>query len=414
MRQAHGRAYQPVRMDLRDRYAEVRNRSTALIDGLTAEDCQVQSMTEASPLKWHLAHTTWFFETFVLSNLPAYAPFDPAFGYLFNSYYNSVGPMHPRAQRGLLAQPTLARVLEYRRYVDEAMLRGWRGLDATGVLDRVVLGLQHEEQHQELMLTDLMHAWSCNPLMPAYAEGAPLASRASGAEWLRIESGLRLVGAEGDAFAFDNEMPRHRVWLDAFEIASRPVTHQEYRAFIDDGGYRNPMLWLSDGWDLLRKERWERPSYWLEDLEHSFGLHGLQPIDPHAPVSHLSYYEADAFARWADRRLPTESEWEVAMDVMRAPIGGRASAVLSPVLDGERLGVGEVWEWTSSAYAAYPGFRPQAGAIGEYNGKFMCNQFVLRGGSCVTPPGHARATYRNFFPPAARWQFSGLRLARDI
>ncbi len=395
-----------------DRYQSVRSRSLQLVEGLTAEDCQVQSMPDVSPAKWHLAHTSWFFETFVLAECGVgYAPFDAQFAYLFNSYYNSLGPMHPRPQRGLLTRPSLQRVMDYRQHVDAAMAQHWRAIVAAGLGERIELGLQHEQQHQELMLTDILHVLGCNPLAPAYDPASPPASMAQPSRWQRFGAGVRWVGHSGEGFAFDNERPRHRVWTEAFEVATRPVTNAEYRAFMDDGGYRNPLLWLSDGWAQRQAGDWQRPLYWDAPGEQAFGLYGLRPLDPHAPVSHLSYYEADAYARWAGARLPTEAEWETALTELGLPTPALPRA-RCPVLRAG-LGAGEVWEWTCSAYAAYPGFRASAGAVGEYNGKFMCNQFVLRGGSCATPPGHARLTYRNFFPPAARWQFSGLRLARD-
>ncbi|MFA5941190.1 MAG: ergothioneine biosynthesis protein EgtB [Sinimarinibacterium sp.] len=394
------------------RYTTVRNRSTQLIDGLSAEDCQVQSMPDVSPAKWHLAHTTWFFETFVLaeSGAPHHA-FDPLFGQLFNSYYNSVGRMHPRAQRGLLSRPALETVLKYRRHVDQEMRAALPALFAAGLAPRIELGLQHEEQHQELMLTDIQHVLSCNPLLPAYRSEEPPVSVPVVPTWMHCEAGMRRIGHQGDGFAFDNETPPCRVWLNAFELASRPVTNGEYRSFIQDGGYRDPLLWLADGWTQRQADDGDRPLYWQADLDHAFGLHGLQPLDPDAPVCHLSYYEADAYARWVGMRLPTEAEWE-SMMIERGIAWNTGEGATCPRIGGAPA-IGQVWEWTSSAYAPYPGFRAAPGAIGEYNGKFMCNQFVLRGGSCATPPGHARPSYRNFFPPAARWQFSGLRLARD-
>jgi ergothioneine biosynthesis protein EgtB len=399
MQHVRSGAGQAVSSAMLARYGAVRGRSLRLIDGLSAEDCQIQSMADASPLKWHLAHTTWFFETFVLMALePDRARFDPHFAQLFNSYYNSVGPMHARPQRGLLTRPSLDTVLAYRAHVDAEVERLCAAAEPARCADLLELGLQHEQQHQELMLADLLHAFSCNPLQPACRDGAPPPVEAQPLQWWRVEAGLRMLGQAGDGFAFDNEQPRHRVWLDAFELASRPVTNAEYRAFIEAGGYRDPLLWLSDGWAQVQAQNWQRPLYWAPALSHAFGLHGLQPLAPQAPVCHLSYFEADAYARWAGASLPTEAQWEVAM-------GERGWPALPMA--------GQVWEWTSSAYAAYPGFRPAAGAVGEYNGKFMCGQYVLRGGSCATPPDHARLTYRNFFPPSARWQFSGLRLARE-
>ncbi len=396
------------------RYGEVRQRSVALIDGLSAEDCQVQSMPDVSPAKWHLAHTSWFFETFVLSVCDsAYPAFDPHFAGLFNSYYNSVGRMHPRPQRGLLTRPSLQRVLAYRAHVDAWMQRLAGAAVAASLSERIELGLQHEQQHQELMLTDLKHVLGCNPMQPAYADRAPPMSAQQPQAWLTLEPGLRLVGHEGHGFSFDNEGPQHRVWLNAAQLALRPVTNGEYLEFIRDGGYQQALLWLSEGWATIQAQEWTRPLYWHASLDSTFSLYGEQALDLHAPVSHLSYFEADAFARWAGARLPTEFEWEAAF----APVWSDAYApgdTLTPVLSAaDGLRCGAVWEWTSSAYAAYPGFRTAEGAIGEYNGKFMCNQFVLRGGSCATPEGHVRATYRNFFPASAQWQFTGLRLARD-
>lgn len=394
------------------RYTTVRNRSTQLIHGLSAEDCQIQSMPDVSPAKWHLAHTSWFFETFVLAeSSAAHQPFDAHFAQLFNSYYHSVGRMHPRPQRGLLSRPSLGTVLEYRGHVDRAMHAAWPAIVAAGLAPRVELGLQHEEQHQELMLTDIQHVLSCNPLLPAYRADQPLLSAPTDLMWMRCEAGMRRIGHDGDGFAFDNETPPCRVWLNAFELASRPVTNGEYRSFIQDGGYRDPLLWLADGWTQRQAEAWERPLYWQADLQQAFGLRGAQPIDADAPACHLSYYEADAYARWAGLRLPTEAEWETAA-IERGFAWADGGGGTYPRI-GAAPAIGQVWEWTSSAYAPYPGFRAAPGAIGEYNGKFMCNQLVLRGGSCATPPGHARPSYRNFFPPAARWQFSGLRLARD-
>ncbi|TJY63222.1 ergothioneine biosynthesis protein EgtB [Sinimarinibacterium sp. CAU 1509] len=396
------------------RYGEVRQRSVALIDGLSAEDCQVQSMPDVSPAKWHLAHTSWFFETFVLSVCDsAYPAFDPHFAELFNSYYNSVGRMHPRPQRGLLTRPSLQTVLAYRAHVDAWMQRLAGTVLATGLAERIELGLQHEQQHQELMLTDIKHVLGCNPMRPAYADRPPPQSARQAQAWMNLEPGLRLMGHHGDGFSFDNEGPQHRVWLNAAQLALRPVTNGEYLEFIRDGGYRQALLWLSEGWSAIQAQQWTRPLYWQASLESEFGLYGEQSLDLHAPVNHLSYFEADAFARWAGARLPTEFEWEAAFAPAWTEAYVRGDA-LTPTMSGASgLSCGAVWEWTSSAYAAYPGFRTAEGAIGEYNGKFMCNQFVLRGGSCATPEGHVRATYRNFFPASAQWQFTGLRLARD-
>ena len=407
---------------LAQRYQDVRARSLALAAPLSAEDCVVQSMPDASPVKWHLAHTTWFFETFVLEQHQRdYVPFDAAFKVLFNSYYNAIGDRHPRPQRGLLSRPSLESVLAYREHVDAAMLALLaRSAEADALIE---LGLQHEQQHQELIVTDVKHMLSCNPTHPAYLPAWPLTPVASrDPQWVAHPGGIVEAGARGDAFAFDNELPRHPTLLQPFAVSSHPVSHGEFAAFIDDGGYRRPELWLSLGWDTVVAQRWEAPLYWQrrDDSWWTYTLRGMAPIDPDAPVTHVSYFEADAFARWAGARLPTEFEWEaIAAD---RPIEGNfvESGALHPLAprDRARPGIpsqlyGDVWEWTQSSYAPYPGFRTPEGAIGEYNGKFMCNQYVLRGGSCATPRSHVRASYRNFFPPEARWQFSGLRLARD-
>jgi ergothioneine biosynthesis protein EgtB len=406
-------------------YLAVRRATRAFAEPLSAEDCAIQSMPDASPVKWHLAHTTWFFEAFVLaSHRPGYRVFDPSYGYLFNSYYNAVGARHPRPQRGMLSRPGLQEVLAYRRHVDEAMLElvGAGSLQAE-VESLIELGLHHEQQHQELILTDVKHLLSRNPLKPAYQKQWPLTPiQARRRGWIAFDEGVVEIGHEGGGFCFDNETPRHRVWLDAFCIATHPVTHGDFIEFIDDGGYRRPELWLSAGWDAVSAQGWQAPQYWehREGRWHSFTLHGVAPIDPLAPVCHVSFYEAEAFARWANERLPTEAEWEVA--ARGASLAGNflESGALHPLAlreapaDGTPAQVfGDVWEWTRSDYGPYPGFRAPAGAVGEYNGKFMSGQYVLRGGSCATPESHIRATYRNFFPPDARWQFSGLRLARD-
>ena len=408
-------------------YTAVRSRSEALAGPLSAEDCTVQSMPDASPVKWHLAHTTWFFETFVLEpHTRGHKAFDPAFRVLFNSYYNAVGDKHPRPERGMLTRPSLAEVLAYREHVDRRMqdlLRSRAGA-APRINELVTLGLNHEEQHQELILTDLKHLLSRNPLAPAYSSRWPLTPvRARAMRWIAVAGGIHEVGHAGAGFSFDNEGPRHRVLLTDFELASHPVTYGEFAAFIDDGGYRRPELWLSMGWDAVRSQGWEAPLYWTQrdGRWYNFTLHGMVAIEPSTPVCHLSYFEADAYARWAGARLPTEFEWEAASaDV---PIEGNfiESGALHPLAprtepaaNGLEHLYGDVWEWTQSSYAPYPGYRPAAGAIGEYNAKFMCNQYVLRGGSCATPRRHVRASYRNFFPPDARWQFSGMRLARDV
>ena len=379
-------------------------------------------MPDASPVKWHLGHTTWFFETFVLApHVAGYRAFDPAYRVLFNSYYNAIGDRHPRPERGMLSRPGLDEVLAYRRHVDDAML-AWVPSDEASAL--IELGLQHEQQHQELILTDLKHLLSRNPLKPAYQKQWPLtAIRAREPRWIPFVGGLCEIGHEGAGFAFDNEMPRHRVWLEPFEIASHPVTHGDFIRFIDDGGYRRPELWLAAGWDKACVQGWRAPQYWegRDGGWRTFTLHGEVPVDPNTPICHVSYYEADAFARWAGARLPSETEWELAS--ARAPRSGNfvESGALHPLALREAppanmlaQAFGDVWEWTRSDYAPYPRFAPAPGAVGEYNGKFMSGQYVLRGGSCVTPESHVRSTYRNFFPPEARWQFSGLRLARDL
>jgi len=382
---------------LAERYAAVRARTDALAAPLSPEDAQAQSMPDASPAKWHLAHTAWFFETFLLKpHLPGYASPDPAYAVLFNSYYDGVGDKHPRAERGLVTRPGLDSVRAYRAHVDRHMGELLAAADAPE--DLVVLGLHHEEQHQELILSDVQHLLSRNPLDPVYSADAPAPSVAGGAAgWVDFPAGLRLIGHEGDGFAFDNEGPRHRHWLDGFALADRLVTNGEYLRFVEDGGYDRPGHWLSDGWGAVRARGWRAPLYWRRDGDawSAFTLRGRVPLDREAPVLHLSYYEADAYARWAGHRLPTEAEWEAA--------AGHPG--LRQLYDAG-------WQWTASPYIPYPGFRAAEGAVGEYNGKFMVNQQVLRGGAYATAPGHSRATYRNFFPPDARWMFGGLRLAR--
>ncbi|WP_340314406.1 ergothioneine biosynthesis protein EgtB [Rhizorhabdus argentea] len=381
------------------RYRAVRAATEALTAPLSAEDCQVQSMPDASPTKWHLAHTSWFFETFLLAPLlPGYQCRDPAYALLFNSYYVGVGERFPRPQRGMLSRPSLKEVHDYRRHVDAAMIQLMARVPATSWCDLVELGLNHEQQHQELILMDIQHALSLNPLQPAYRPAQPPVGGNAPAEWLSMPGGLYEIGHDGHGFAFDNEAPRHRVWLEPFEIADRLVTAGDYLRFIDDGGYRRPELWLSDGWATVEAEGWTAPLYWQEEdgAWTRFSLEGRQPIAPAAPLLHISYYEADAFARWSGCRLPTEAEWE-------------AAAVQSRLRDIDD----HAWQWTASPYVAYPGFTAAEGAVGEYNGKFMVNQFALRGGSLATPPGHARPSYRNFFPPSARWVFAGIRLARN-
>lgn len=401
--------------DLAARYRAVRDATERLAEPLGPEDQTVQSMPDASPTKWHRAHTTWFFETFLLARFaPGYRPFDPAFAYLFNSYYEQVGPRHPRPDRGLLTRPTVAEVGRYRDHVDAAMADLLSRLPAEAAA-LVELGLHHEQQHQELLLTDIKDALARNPIDPVYAaQPAPPRADPPPIDWIDVEGGIVAIGHGGRGFAFDNEGPRHRALVPDFRIASRPVTVAEYLAFVEDGGYRDPRHWMSEGWAILRARGWEAPAHWRRDgLSWScFTLHGRRPLSPAEPVCHVSWYEAAAYAAWAGRRLPTEFEWEAA-----AIAAGHADLAADRVRPHPRaVGQGfvqDVWEWTASAYLPYPGFRPAAGAVGEYNGKFMMNQMVLRGRSCATPPGHERPTYRNFFPPDARWQFSGFRLAED-
>jgi ergothioneine biosynthesis protein EgtB len=408
------------------RYAAARAASLRLAEPLSAEDQQIQSMPDVSPTKWHLAHVSWFFETFLLvPALPGYRPFHELYGFLFNSYYEAAGPRWSRPERGLLSRPSLDDVLAYRRHVDEAMDR----LIATAAADRwsdlaalIDLGLNHEQQHQELILMDIKHVLSLNPLSPAYLAAPPSPSAPPPPlAWPLFEGGLVEIGHDGQktgngGFAFDNEGPRHRVWLEPFVLASRLSTCGEYLAFIQDGGYLRPEFWLSEGWAAVQREGWRAPLYWreLDDGFHLFTLHGQRPLDPHEPVAHLSFYEADAFARWSDRRLPTEAEWETAAAKSVSSVSPPAfhPRPAAPISGLQQMS-GELWQWTASPYGPYPRYRPAKGAIGEYNGKFMSGQMVLRGGCVATPEGHARPTYRNFFPPPARWAFSGVRLAND-
>ncbi|MDD3837419.1 MAG: ergothioneine biosynthesis protein EgtB [Phenylobacterium sp.] len=402
-----------------DRYRQVRARTLEIVAPLGPEDQVAQSMPDASPTKWHLAHTTWFFETFILQPLTGgWRPFDAAYGYLFNSYYETVGERQPRPLRGLLTRPSLEEVLAYRAFVDQRM-ETLLEQETPALLE---LGLAHEEQHQELILMDVLHLFAQSPLSPAYLEApAPAPSEPAGeAGWVEFEGGLVEIGHDGRGFAFDNEGPRHKAWLEPFRLADRLVTNGEWLAFMADGGYRRAEFWLSEGWARVQAEGWAAPLYWREgdDGWLEMTLHGLRPVDPARPVHHVSYYEAEAFAAWAGRRLPTEAEWEHAAQA--APLAGRfldpkdlAPAAATRGERGLRQMYGELWQWTRSAYAAYPGFRPAAGAVGEYNGKFMVGQMVLRGGACITPAGHVRASYRNFFYPHQRWMFAGLRLADD-
>jgi ergothioneine biosynthesis protein EgtB len=422
-------------------YRRVRAQTLALISGLTPEDCTVQSMTEASPIKWHLAHVTWFFETLVLEPwLPVldkpFEPFRAEFRVLFNSYYNGIGPFHARPQRGVLSRPSLHEVCEYRAAIDEQMLQLMAALARSPVpadlLALIELGVNHEQQHQELILADIKHHFSCNPLHPVFRQRPPAAPAAPPGpmRFAAFPGGRAEIGHRGLAFAFDNETPQHRVWLEPYEIACRLVSNAEYLDFVEDGGYQRADLWLSDGWDLVQRERWSAPLYWRDDRT-VFTLAGLEALDLREPVCHVSYFEADAYARWAGARLPSESEWECAARLTQgadgsATSGAREGNFLETGLFRPRAEAsgrhapnavaqlfGDAWEWTQSAYLPYPGFKPARGATGEYNGKFMINQMVLRGGSCATPADHVRPSYRNFFHPYARWQFSGIRLARS-
>jgi ergothioneine biosynthesis protein EgtB len=393
----------------------VRAQTERLAEPLSAEDCALQSMPEASPTKWHLGHTSWFFETFVLERaLPSFSPYRVEFRVLFNSYYVGVGPRHPRHERGLLSRPSLDEVRAFRRSVDERMEELFQRHPAAAqqMADLVELGIHHEQQHQELILTDLKHLLSRNPLLPAYRrKAAPSQDRQPlQAAWRRFPEGIRQIGHKGRGFSFDNEQPQHRQYLAAFEISDRLVTNGEFRQFVEDGGYARAELWLSEGWDACVAQQWSGPLYWRDG--ELFTLGGMAPLDAAEPIAHLSYYEADAYARWAGARLPTEAEWETAACDEATSGNFLESGRLHP-MPGIGQYFGDTWEWTSSAYAPYPGFRPAEGAVGEYNGKFMVNQQVLRGGSCVTPAAHIRASYRNFFPASARWQFTGIRLARD-
>ena len=407
-------------------FQKVRRQTKTLCEPLEIEDYVVQAMPEASPPKWHLAHTTWFFETFVLGPFHRnYQVFHPSYPHLFNSYYEQVGQRHPRHQRGLLSRPTVEEIYRYRDHVDLAMMQLLERETGKDVLERAVLGIHHEQQHQELILTDLKCMLGKNPLLPTYrATGIPIDSTLQALEFLSFRGGLVSIGADQQwlDFHFDNESPRHQVLLPDFALANRLVTNSEYLDFVRDGGYKNPVLWLSDGWAECQSLSWTAPEHWFEDFGtwKEFTLHGPRDLDPTAPVTHVSFYEADAYARWHGARLPTEFEWEYAAEVSSSypSLVGIGKSVLHPQSCEEKGPLhqlfGQCWQWTASAYTPYPGFRPVNGALGEYNGKFMANQIVLRGSSCVTPPGHARLTYRNFFYPRDRWQFSGIRLAKDL
>ena len=410
---------------LADRYGRIRRFSELLCETLTPEDCAIQSMPDVSPTRWHLAHTTWFFERFVLQeHAPGYEPFDESYYYLFNSYYQALGPMHKRSNRGLLSRPTVEEVYAYRRALDDRLTAFLEQADEATlgrVAPLVTIGLNHEQQHQELMLTDLLVNLSHNPLLPVYRE---LPQREPGetppARWVEIDGGVHAIGTDGPDFHYDNEGPHHEVLLRPFALSGRLVTNGELLQFVEAGGYAQPAHWLDLGYARVKAEGWEHPLYWFRDDDgwKEYGLGGGVPLDPSAPACHISYFEADAFARWAGHRLPTEAEWEVA--AASQPIQGnlldaaRFRTEPAEDRDGFQQLFGDVWEWTSSAYAAYPGYRPPPGAVGEYNGKFMCNQYVLRGGSIATWQDHLRVTYRNFFPPESRWQFAGIRLAKDL
>jgi ergothioneine biosynthesis protein EgtB len=417
-------------IDLATSFHAIRQATERLCAPLVAEDYVIQSMPEASPVKWHLAHSAWFFETFVLLPHQAnYQAFHPQFAFLFNSYYDAVGPRWSRPQRGLLSRPTVGEVYDYRAYVDEHMRTFLASLVAGHPVGAIVLlGLNHEQQHQELILTDLKHAWAASPLHPIYRDMLPATGAAPVNTWLSFPEGLAWIGHDGDGFAFDNESPRHRVFLHGFQLASRLVSNVDYVMFLNDRGYERPEWWLADGWAARQAHGWTAPLYWQssEGAWSIVTLAGVQPLQAEEPVCHLSFYEADAYARWAGARLPTEAEWETAA-AGAIPGGSRpqghfleggrfhpAAAPVSTDCGPLFQMFGDVWQWTASPYIGYPGYQPPTGALGEYNGKFMCNQFVLRGASCATPRSHARRTYRNFFPPEARWQFTGLRLARDL
>jgi ergothioneine biosynthesis protein EgtB len=408
---------------LAERYCAVRAATLELARPLTIEDQVVQACDEASPTKWHLGHTTWFFEKFVLAAWrKGHGAVDERYDLIFNSYYETVGPQHPRTARGALSRPTVAQIHDYRSRIDDAMLELMTSSDDPALSALIELGLNHEEQHQELLLTDAKQVLFASSLGPCYSAAAvpPLGKQAVALEFRWQSGGFVDIGADAAGFAFDNERPRHREWQRAYALASRPVTNGEYLDFIRDGGYATPELWLADGWATVRRRGWNRPLCWAEDLEREYTLGGWRALDPHAPVCHVSFYEAAAFAAWAGARLPTETEWESAA-ASSLPVAGnlRATGWLHPAAaradDGQSLLQlwGDVWEWCASPYRPYPKFQPLEGSLGEYNGKFMCNQMVVRGGSCVTPPGHVRPSYRNFFYPHDRWQFLGLRLARD-
>ena len=410
------------RHSLLRRFRTARAATDALIGPLQPEDTVVQSMPDVSPTKWHAAHTTWFFETFVLERFePSFQPHHESFRVLFNSYYNGVGEQYSRADRGLLSRPTLDETKEYRSAITRrvlSLLEACPDSDLSEISSLIEVGIHHEQQHQELLLTDILHVFSVNPLEPTYREGVEIQSSTHESDWLGFSGGMLDVGHPGDGFSFDNECPRHAAWIRPFELRTHPVTCGEWAAFIDDDGYRRPELWHSAGWAAVTENDWRAPLYWRQEPDGwtTFTLHGRREIDPAAPVTHVSWFEASAFAAWANARLPSEQEWETASARTKSRGNFVESGWLEPALQAEaKLAgmLGSVWEWTSSSYDPYPGYCAAPGALGEYNGKFMCGQYVLRGGSCLTPESHIRPSYRNFFPPEARWQFSGLRLARS-
>lgn len=425
---------QQVRESLPQRYLRIRQYSEQICAPLALEDYGIQTMPEVSPPKWHLAHTSWFFETLLLKPfVQNYQPFNPRFAHLFNSYYDTIGSYHPRAERGLLSRPTVDEIYAYRTYVDEKIADLWGESDhpqREEITMRIELGLNHEQQHQELMLTDIKHIFAYNPLQPVYCDLPTPTGQAGQMRWLDFTGGIKEIGHKGASFAFDNEGPRHQVYLADFRLASRLVTNGEYIEFIEAGGYQQSHYWFSDAWKIIRQQNWRAPLYWqlLDDEWWHMTLGGLRKVDAEAPVCHISYYEASAYAQWAGKRLPTEAEWEIAASDLEIEGNFRANNLLhpSPTCGSHPVSVeekhqqsllqiyGDVWEWTQSPYVAYPGYKPAAGPLGEYNGKFMSSQMVLRGGSCVTPKDHIRPEYRNFFYPHERWQFSGLRLAEDI
>ncbi len=418
-----------LRTALTEQFQAVRQFSRTICETLVAEDQVIQTMPEASPTKWHLAHTSWFFETFVAKpHLPDYRPLNPQYAFLFNSYYNAAGRMHARPQRGLISRPTVAETYAYRNHVDEMVEKLLETADEQrleGLAPLIILGLNHEQQHQELMLTDIKHVFWMNPLRPVFRQQKIPAGSASGdAGWRDFKEGIYAIGHDGTGFSFDNEGPRHQVLLRPFSLASRLVTNREYLGFMEQGGYKRPEFWLSLGWNTVNERGWDAPLYWEQQRNGKWWmmtLSGMREVRWDEPVCHVSYFEADAYARWAGARLPSEPEWEVA--AADAPIDGNFAEAgyfhPTPVGDDSspdalRQMFGDVWQWTQSSYSPYPGYAPVAGALGEYNGKFMCNQYVLRGASCATPKSHVRRTYRNFFPPDARWQFMGIRLTKDI